>query len=42
MTTIIISVTVILACVGIAVSIWSLINTRNKYFDEYMKRKRND
>lgn len=42
MTTLIISVTVILVLAGIAVSIWSLINTRNKYFKEYMKRKKND
>jgi hypothetical protein len=42
MTTFIVSATVILALVGIAVSIWSLINTRNKYFEEYMKRKKND
>jgi hypothetical protein len=42
MTTIIITLTVILALAGIAVSMWSLITTRNKYFKEYMKRKRND
>lgn len=42
MTNLIISLTVILALAGIAVSMWSLINTRNKYFKEYMERKRND
>ena len=42
MTNLIISLTVILALAGIAVSMWSLINTRNKYFKEYTERKRND
>lgn len=42
MTTFIISVTAILTLAGIAVSIWSLISTRNKYYKEYKGRKRND
>ena len=42
MTTFIISATVILALAGVAVSIWSLISTRNKYYKEYKGRKRND
>jgi len=42
MTTFIVSATVILALAGVAVSIWSLINTRNSYFKEYNDRKRND
>lgn len=42
MTTFVISVTVILVLAGVAVSAWSLITTRNKYYEEYMKRKRND
>lgn len=42
MTAFIISATVILALAGIAVSIWSLINTRKKHYEEYMIRKKND
>lgn len=42
MTTFIISVTAILALAGVAVSIWSLLSTRNKYYKEYKGRKRND
>ncbi len=42
MTTFIISLTIILALAGIAVSIWSLISTRNKSYKEYKGRKRND
>lgn len=42
MTTLIVSLTVILALAGIGVSMWSLVNTRNKYFEEYKERKRND
>ncbi len=42
MTTFIISATVTLALAGVAVSIWSLISTRNKYYKEYKGRKRND
>lgn len=42
MTTLIVSLTTVLAIAGIGVVIWSLINTRKKYFNEYMDRKRND
>jgi hypothetical protein len=42
MTTFIISATVILVLAGVAVSIWSLVSTRNKYYKEYKGRKRND
>jgi hypothetical protein len=42
MTAIIVSLTVILALAGIGVAMWSLIDTRNKYFKEYTERKRND
>ena len=42
MTTLVISATVILALAGIAVSLWSLVNTRNQYFKEYKGRKRDD
>ena len=42
MKTIIVSLTVILALAGVSVAVWSLVNTRKKYFEEYRKRKRND
>ena len=42
MTIIVVSITAALAFAGIAVAVWSLINTRNKYFTEYKERKRND
>lgn len=42
MTTIIISLTAILASAGIFVAVRSLINTRNMHFKEYKERKRND
>jgi hypothetical protein len=42
MTTIIVSLTAILSLAGVVVAVWSLINTRKKYFQEYMERKRND
>lgn len=42
MTTIIVSLTAILALAGVFVAVWSLISTRNKYFKEYKERKRND
>ena len=29
----------ILAIVGISVSIWSIIDTRKRYYKEYMRRK---
>lgn len=42
MTTIIIVATIILALIGIFIAVWSIITTRKKYYDEYIKRKRND
>ncbi len=30
----------ILAIIGIGVTIWSIINTRKRYYEEYMRRKR--
>lgn len=42
MTTIIVSLTAVLALAGVSVAVWSLINTRNKHFKEYKERKRND
>ncbi len=42
MTALIVTLTVLVACLGIAVAVWSLISTRKKYFNEYSERKRND
>lgn len=42
MTTIIFALTAILTLAGVSVTVWSLINTRSKYFKEYKERKRND
>jgi hypothetical protein len=30
----------IAAIVGISVATWSIINTRKKYYEDYMRRKR--
>jgi Na+/melibiose symporter-like transporter len=30
----------ILGVIGIGFSIWSIINTRKRYYEEYMRRKR--
>ncbi len=40
MTEIIVITGSILAIVGIGVSIWSFIDTRKRYYEEYMRRKR--
>jgi len=40
-TTIIISLTLVIGAVGISVVVWSIINTRNKFYEEYKSRKRN-
>ena len=40
MTTVIIITGLVLAIVGAGVAIWSIVNTRKKYYDEYMRRKR--
>ena len=40
MTEIIVIIGSILAIVGIGVSIWSFIDTRKRYYEEYMRRKR--
>lgn len=41
MTIIIISITIIIGIIGIATVVWSFINTRNKFYEEYKSRKRN-
>ena len=40
MTEVIVITGTILAIIGIGVSIWSFIDTRKRYYDEYMRRKR--
>ena len=40
MTAILITIGSIAAIVGIGVATWSIISTRKKHYDEYMKRKR--
>ena len=42
MTTIIIIASIVLALIGMIVAVWSIINTRRNYYNEYIKRKRND
>ena len=36
----IIIISSIAAIVGISVATWSIINTRKKYYEDYMRRKR--
>lgn len=40
MNTLVLTATVIIGLGGIGVVIWSFINTRNKYYSEYVERKR--
>ena len=40
MTAVIITIGSVAVIVGIGVATWSIISTRKKYYDEYMKRKR--
>jgi hypothetical protein len=40
MTTVIVIIGSIAAVVGVSVATWSIVTTRKKYYDEYMKRKR--
>lgn len=39
MTAVLITIGSIAAIVGVGVATWSIISTRKKYYDEYMKRK---
>lgn len=39
MTTLIYSVTGIAAVLGIGVAVWSFLDTRKKYYNEYVSRK---
>ena len=40
MTAVIITIGSIAVIVGVGVATWSIVSTRKKYDDEYMKRKR--
>ncbi len=40
MTTLIIVVTAAIGVIGVGVVVWSILDTRKKYFNEYMVRKR--
>lgn len=42
MTTLLVSVTAILVLAGVGIALWSILNTRKKYFKEYTERKKND
>lgn len=42
MTNLIIVTSIILALLGVVTIIWSIIDTRQKYYNEYIKRKKND
>jgi len=33
------SISIFVGLFGIGISIWSFINTRNKYYHDYLKRK---
>lgn len=41
MNTFLIVIAVLIASFGGGVAIWSLIDTRKKYYEEYLSRKRN-
>ena len=40
MTALLITIGSIAAIVGVGVATWSIISTRKKYYDDYMRRKR--
>ena len=40
MTAVIITIGSILAIAGVSVAIWSIISTRKRYYEDYMRRKR--
>ena len=42
MTAVIIAIGSILAIAGVGVAIWSIVNTRKKYYDDYIRRKRGE
>ena len=42
MTTLIYTVTAVVAILGVGVAIWSIFDTRKKFYNEYRNRKIND
>lgn len=40
MSTLVVVVTATIGIIGLGVVAWSIFDTRKKYFDEYVKRKR--
>lgn len=42
MTTLIVIITVVFCISGIGFAIWSFLDTRNRYYDNYVSRKRRD
>ena len=42
MTGILIIMAAVLAVIGAAVAVWSIIDTRKRYYEEYIVRKRRD
>jgi len=40
MTTVLIILSILIALLGISVSIWSLIDTRKKYYDEFIQNRK--
>ncbi len=40
MTILILTATVLIGLCGIGVAVWSFFNTRNKYYSEYVERKK--
>ena len=39
MTIFIIAMTVLLCIVGVSVVVWSIVDTRHKYYNDYLSRK---
>ena len=42
MTIFVIGLTITVGLVGVGVAVWSFNDTRNKYFNEYVSRKRSN
>jgi len=42
MTELIVAASVIVGVAGVAVVVWSIFDTRNRYYSEYISRKKND
>lgn len=40
MTNFVVATTVLLCIIGVSIAVWSLVNTRNKYYRDYISKKR--